>query len=275
MRRRCTSWKEKFPKENRYFETESGILYCGDCLEVMREFPKGSVNFVFTSPPYNLGTPYDRWSDKMDYAEYLDWCREWNELIYSVLRDDGRYCLNHYLSCGTSEFRFAPLMDLNWILTREIGFKHHGLAIWFDTTLCARTAWGSWASASAPYVNSPFEGVLILYKRQWKRRDEGESTVGGDLFVELCHGVWKAVPEKEYRKVHPAPFPEKLVEYGIRLFTFVSDIVLDPFVGSGTTAVVAERLGRRWIGVELSEKYCEISKKRLKKESAKLFKVVK
>ena len=259
------NWEELRNKlidsEHHYFHTDSGVLLCGDCLEVMCEVSQESIDFVFTSPPYNLGIKYEEYNDNRDYTEYLKWCKDWGGEIYRILKPDGRFCLNHYLSCGTSKFRYAPLMDLNWIF-QQVGFKHHGLAIWWDETISRFTAWGSWLSASAPYINSPLEGILILFKNRWKRVEERRSTIEKNLFMELTRGIWRVCPETRNRN-HPSPFPVKLVEYALKLLTFEEDVVLDPFIGSGTTAVACEKLNRKWIGIEISEKYCEIARERI------------
>lgn len=242
---------------------ELNKIYHGDILEVISEFPDDFVDLIITSPPYNLGIEYNEWNDNLPYDEYLAWSEGWLKELYRVLKDDGRLCLNHYLSCGDKNFRFAPLMDLNWIAVNKIGFKHHGLAIWEDATVSRLTAWGSWLSASSPYINSPFEGILILYKNFWKKQKEGISTIQRDDFIMACSGAWKIVPEKN--RMHPAPFPEKLAQLCIDMFSYVGDLVFDPFMGSGTVAVVAERLGRKWIGVEIDEEYIEMANDRLRK----------
>lgn len=236
-------------------------IVCGDCIQVMRRIEAKSINLVVTSPPYNLDIAYDVYKDRRPYHQYLNWCREWLTEIYRVLKSDGRLCLNHYLSCGSSIFRFAPLMDLNTI-AQEIGYFHHGLAVWEDITLTKRTAWGSWLSASAPYVNSPFEGILVLYPHTWKRFEKGTSTIGKKEFMEACSGVWKIAPEKK-RSICPAPFPEALAARCIRLLSYEGDIVLDPFVGSGTTALVAKKLHRQYIGIDISRNYVEYARARI------------
>ena len=147
-------------------------------------------------------------------------------------------CLNHYLSCGTAEIRFAPLMSLNSI-AESLGFKHHGIAIWDDRTITKRTAWGSWMSASAPYLNSPYEGILVLYKDRWKKDVGGESTILSTEFMESCSGIWKIQPETKYQTI--ANFPVALPRRCINLFTYKGQSVLDPFMGAGSTAVAAKQ----------------------------------
>lgn len=235
-------------------------LRLGDCLEVMKTIPDNSVDLVITSPPYNCGIKYDTHNDKMDWNEYYDWCNGWLKEIYRVMKVDARFCLIHYLSLGQSNNRHAPLMKLN-TMAEDIGYKHHGLAIWWDITLTKRTAWGSWLSASAPYVNSPFEGVLILYKQNWKKDRRGKTDIDKDEFMESCSGIWKIAPEHD--RTHPAPFPKKMASRCIRLFSYEGDTVLDPFAGSGTTLLMAKENHRNAIGIEISPEYFKIAERRI------------
>ncbi len=251
-----------------FYRNEQGTLYCGDCIKIMKTLPAESIDFILTSPPYNLGIEYDFYKDKRPYEEYLDFLKAFLKESYRLLKPDGRLVVNHYLSCGTAEFRFAPLMDINYIATREVGFKHHGLAVWNDTTVVKRTAWGSYLSPSAPYVSSPFEGFLILYKQEWKKRNEKENKginrITKKEFQEFTSGILKVYPEKKWRKKHPAPFPEKISDLFIKCLTYEGDVVLDPFAGIGTTLASAQKLKRKWIGIELSPNYCKEAVKRIK-----------
>lgn len=235
-------------------------LRLGDCLEVMKTLPDNSVDLVVTSPPYNCGIEYDNYNDNISWQEYYLWCNAWIKEIYRILKDDGRFCLIHYLSLGNSDNRHAPLMRLNTI-SEDIGFKHHGLAIWWDITLTKRTAWGSWLSASAPYINSPFEGVLILYKNRWHKDNKGITEISKDEFMESCSGIWKIATEHDRR--HPAPFPIKMASRCIRLLSYEGDTVLDPFMGSGTTVVAAKEYHRKAIGIEISPQYYEMAERRI------------
>ena len=235
-------------------------IICGDCLEVMKGIPDKVIDLVVTSPPYNCGIDYGIHNDNMKWVEYYSWCKDWLTEIFRIIKDDGRICLIHYLSLGQVDNRYAPLMELN-CLAEEIGFKHYGLAIWWDITLTKRTAWGSWLSASAPYINSPFEGILILYKNYWKKINQGTTEISPKEFMESCSGIWK-IPTEHNRR-HPAPFPIELASRCMRLFSWKGDILLDPFLGSGTTAVACKELGRNFIGIEIEPKYCEIAKRRL------------
>ncbi len=253
-------------------------LRLGDCIEVMKTLPDKSIDFILTSPPYNCGIRYNSYNDRRRFDEYYLWCEEWLRQFHRLLKDDGRACIVHYLSLGSGKAGFkvgikngtsqdddfrsrhAPLMKINCI-AENIGLRHHGVAIWWDITLSKRTAWGSWLSASAPYINSPFEGILVLYKERWKKDNKGITQIEKEEFMESCSGVWKIAPE--HNREHPAPFPEKLASRCIRLFTYEGDTVLDPFNGSGTTTKVAKDTNRNAIGIELDPVYMDIAKRRI------------
>ena len=239
---------------------ETNKIYQGDVLEVLKTFPDESINCIITSPPYNIGIDYGVYKDNLKWVDYYSWCEKWLKECYRVLKSDGRICINHYLSLGNARERTAPLMEINSISLR-IGFKHHSVAVWQDITLAKRTAWGSWLSASAPYINSPFEGILILYKKDWKRRGLGKSTIKKDDFIKLTRGIWEIPTER--RQLTKANFPVTLPEKCINLLTFEKDVVLDCFMGSGSTAIACLKTNRSFIGIELSEEYCKIANERL------------
>jgi len=242
---------------------ETNKIYQGDCLEVLRTFPDESINFIVTSPPYNIKIDYGIYKDNLEWKDYYLWCEKWLKELFRVLKSDGRICINHYLSLGNAKERTAPLMEINSIALK-IGFKHHSVAVWQDITLAKRTAWGSWLSASAPYINSPFEGILIMYKSNWKRRERGKDTIKKEDFIKLTRGIWKIPTER--KQLTKANFPIILPEKCINLLTFERDIVLDCFMGSGTTAIACLKTNRRFVGIELSKEYCKIAEERIQKE---------
>lgn len=234
----------------------------GDVIDVLKTLPSNKFHLVFTSPPYNVGMDYGRLvDDRRSWDEYYEWCRRWIRGIYRILRPDGRFGLVHYLSLGDATHREAPLLHLETTL-RDEHFRHHGLAIWNDTTLSTRTAWGSYCSPSAPYVNSPFEGILISYKSQWKKRDRGYADISKRDFEMATSGIWTVGTATTERR-HPASFPESLPSLAIRLLTYPGDWVLDPFVGIGTTMVATKRNRRNGIGIEINPEYVKIARERL------------
>jgi site-specific DNA-methyltransferase (adenine-specific) len=246
-------------------QTLTNKVVLGECIDVMSAMPECCIDLIVTSPPYNLGMKYaGRQNDELPWCDYWAFTRLWLEAAYRVLKVDGRICINHYLSCGSSaRGRVAPLMKINCI-AEDVGFKHHGVAVWDDPTVSRHTAWGSWLSASAPYINSPYEGILIMYKNRWRRDKPGVSTISKEQFIDGCHGVWKLRSEKN-RDDHPAPFSLDLPMMCINLLSYKYDLVLDPFVGKGTTCVAAALSGRRYIGIDIARKYVETSERRIRK----------
>lgn len=242
---------------------EINQIHNTDCIKGMRQMPDCSVDLVVTSPPYNLGIEYDKCDDRREWDEYYAWCEEWLKEVFRILKKDGRLCLNHYVSIGQKSDRHSPSANLEWI-AKGIGFKHHATALWIKGAV-SKKAWGSWRSASAPYINNPSEAILILYKEQWKKDKKGITQIQKEQFMELCSGVWEIHPEK--KGLTEANFPIELPTNCILLLSYEGDMVLDPFMGSGTTAVACMRHNRNFIGFEISKKYCEIANERLRKEA--------
>lgn len=238
-------------------------IYNMDCVEGLKQVPDNSIDLIVTSPPYNVGIEYDSWDDNMEWGAYLDWCREWLTECFRVLKPDGRMCLNHYFchaprKNGDTCSRF-PLFDLKNIMD-DIGYHTHKIAIWDDLTTCKHTAWGSWLSASSPNLLTPYEGIMIAYKSQWKKINDGESTISKEDFIEGCGGIWHIGTTPSYTI---ANFPERLPQLCIDLFSYKHDVVLDPFSGSGTTCFVAKYKYRQFLGFEISEAYWKESISRL------------
>lgn len=242
---------------------EVNKIYNIDCIEGLKQIEDNSIDLIVTSPPYNVGIEYDSWNDNMQWEDYLTWCEKWLTECYRVLKPDGRICLNHYFCLahrknGDTVSRF-PLFDLKNIMD-NIGYNTHKTVMWDDPTMKKFTAWGSWLSASAPFIQTPYEGILIAYKKQWDKATKGESTISRNDFMEGCSGVWHIGTTQAYTM---ACFPERLPQLCIDLLTYKGDIVLDPFSGSGTTCYVAKSLGRQFLGFEISEAYWRESISRL------------
>lgn len=252
--------EQKRLNEERIFEIEQRLkLIWGDFLT--ENFEENYVDLVVTSPPYNVGIDYNEFVDNISYEEYLTWSKKWLLKVYKILKDDGRICLNIPLdkNKGGQQSVYADIVTI----AKEIGFKYHSTIIWNEGNISRRTAWGSWMSARAPYVIAPVEVIVVLYKKVWKKIRKGISDITKEEFIEWTNGVWVFPGESKKKVGHPAPFPEELPKRCIKLFSYVEDLVLDPFVGSGTTLIAGYKLNRRVVGVELSKDYFELAKKRI------------
>jgi len=220
---------------------------------------------IVTSPPYNVDVRYGSFRDDIPYDRYLDFTRRWLERALGVVRVDGRMCLNVPLdkNRGGQQSVYADVVAI----AKEVGWRYHSTIVWNEGNISRRTAWGSWLSARAPYVIAPVEVIVVFYRERWRKTSgSGVSDISRDEFVEWTNGLWTFPGESRRRVGHPAPFPVELPRRCIKLFSFVGDTVLDPFLGSGTTLVACARLGRRGIGVEIDREYCELAKSRLLRE---------
>ena len=225
-----------------------------------------SIDLIVTSPPYNVDIQYNSHDDKSDYDDYMSFNKKWLARCYRWLRDDGRLCLNVPLdkNKGGQQSVGADFTQI----ARKIGYQYHSTIVWNEGNISRRTAWGSWMSASAPYVIAPVELIVVLYKKVWKKqREDGVNDITRQEFMDWTNGLWTFHGESKKRAGHPAPFPIELPRRCIKLFSFVGDLVLDPFLGSGTTVLAAEMNERRSIGIEIDEGYCSIARDRLVKEA--------
>lgn len=247
-------------------ETEpSHRLIQGDATH--RETLDGdSVDLTVTSPPYNVGKAYDGdvSSDSIEYEEYLRFTRKWLSNCLYWTRDTGRLCVNVALDKNKNGKR--PVAADVTRVALEVGWKYHATIIWNEGNISRRTAWGSWMSASAPHIIAPVEVIIVLYKGEWKRKNQGTSDIGRKEFKEWVLGNWEFPGESAKRIGHEAPFPIELPKRCIKLFSFMGDTVLDPFAGSGTTLVAAINGFRKTIGIELESHYCDLVLNRIEDE---------
>ena len=233
---------------------------CGDCLEVIRQIPDDTVHLAVTSPPYNLGIEYDNHDDSLAYDKYLEWMREvWLE-IKRVLVSGGRFALN---IAPTSIKDFRPIHHDFSNQLREIGMIMRTEIIWYKQTMKRRTAWGSWMSPSNPHILPSWEYILVFCKDSWALEgDSKDKDITNDEFMRFSDGFWYIPPESQ-RRGHPTPFPEELIYRLIKFYTYKGNIVLDMFGGTGTVAVVAQKTGRHFIHIDISQKYCQVAEQRL------------
>ncbi len=244
-----------------YFEANGLTIYNEDILKI-ESIEDSSIDLIVTSPPYNVDIKYKTYDDRILYKAYLGFTREWLEKCYALTKDDGRFCLNIPLDKNKDGHQ-SVCADVTTI-AKEVGWKYHATIIWNEQNISRRTAWGSWLSASAPYVIAPVEVVVVLYKKQWKKTSGSrQSDIKREEFLEWTNGVWNFSGESRKKVGHPSPFPIELPRRCIRLFSFVGDTVLDPFLGSGSTLIACIETGRRGIGVEIDEGYCRLSKRRV------------
>ena len=221
-----------------------------------------SLDLIVTSPPYNVDIQYNSNEDDLTYEEYLQFSREWMTRCFGWLKTDGRFCLNIPLDKNKGGQQSVGA-DLTTI-AKEIGYQYHSTIVWNEGNISRRTAWGSWMSASAPYVIAPVELIVVLYKDSWKKTSGSrENDITRDEFMEWTNGVWTFNGESAKRIGHPAPFPVELPMRCIKLFSFVGDTVFDPFLGSGTTLVAAVKNNRMGIGIDIDEGYCKLAKQRV------------
>ena len=244
-----------------YFHSNS-IYILNDSILKTKGIEESSIDLTVTSPPYGVDIKYETYDDSVPYNRYLDFTREWLERCFSFAKDDGRLCLNVPLDKNKGGQQ-SVAADITCI-AKEIGWKYHSTIIWNEQNISRRTAWGSWLSASAPFVMAPVEVIIVLYKKTWKKMHKGKSDVVRKDFIEWTNGVWNFNGESKNRVGHPAPFPVELPRRCIKLFSYVSDTILDPFLGSGTTLLACLETERTGIGVEINKNYCDVAIKRLK-----------
>ncbi len=248
-----------------YFEHKNILIYNDDILKITA-ISKSSIDLIVTSPPYNVDIHYNSHDDDLAYKDYLEFTRKWLKKCYELAKDDGRFCLNIPLdkNKGGQQSVCADITNI----TKEIGWKYHSTIIWNEGNISRRTAWGSFMSASAPYVIAPVEVIVVLYKKYWKKRSGSrKNDITKKEFMEWTNGIWTFSGESKKRVGHPAPFPVELPRRCIKLFSFVGDTVLDPFLGSGTTLIATCQNNRKGIGVDIDKKYCDLAIKRLKQEA--------
>ena len=234
--------------------------------EQMAELPDSSVHLMVTSPPYNASKEYDK---DLSLDEYRGLLRRVFSETYRVLVTGGRACVN------VANLGRKPYIPLHAYLIQdmlELGFQMRGEIIWDKAaSAAASTAWGSWRAATNPVLRDVHEYILIFSKEVFSRKAEGrKSTIQRTEFLEWTKSVWR-IPAASARQVgHPAPFPLELPERLIKLYSYRGDVILDPFVGSGTTCVAALQNRRSYVGYDTEPAYVQLAEQRIKAARAKL-----
>lgn len=241
-----------------------GVAIHTGSAEDMGVLPDGSVHLVVTSPPYNVGVSYgSHGNDDRSADDYLAFIKRVFTEVYRVAADRGRVCVN---IGNTGHGRYFPLSALYTQVLTDIGFTMRGEIIWNKVGAKAlSTVWGSWRSPSAPAIREQHEHVLVFSKGEWKRPDlRGIAKTTKDEFKAATLSIWD-IPAAR-RSEHPAPFPLELPRRLIKLLAGPNDVILDPFSGSGTTALAAQELGNRFVGFEIEPRWVEHARRRLAAE---------
>jgi DNA modification methylase len=256
-------------KNNPLPEQFKNKIIIGDSEEVLKQLPDNCIDLIFTSPPYNFGLDYSNSEDGINWKSYFDKLfRIFDECI-RVLKYGGRIIVN--IQPLFSDYIPTHHIISNFFISRKLIWKAE--IIWDKNNYnCKYTAWGSWKSPSNPYLKYTWEFLEVFCKGSIKHYGKKElADISADEFKKWTIARWDIPPETRMKEFgHPAMFPEELARRVIKLFSFKGDIVLDPFNGAGTTTVVAKRLGRTYIGIDISEEYCKMAMERIEKEERRL-----
>jgi site-specific DNA-methyltransferase (adenine-specific) len=263
-------WKDLFPKENRYFETENGILYCGDCLETMSKFPKKIFDAIITDPPY--GTTACKWDVVISFEDM------WREL--KRIRKDRTPIVLFGSEPFSSLLRVSNLKEFkyDWIWEKPQGVdpfmaKYRPLNNYEIISIFYKKfgVYNPQFEKGKPYVIERDGKPRIMEVKQVKMKST-KTVNDGYRYPK------RILKFKQERGLHPTQKPLALMEYLIKTYTNDNGgaLILDFTCGSGTTLVACEKLNRRWVGIELEERYCGIAKKRIEEIAGQrgLFEVI-
>lgn len=253
----------KYIDQNTDFpESFQNQIICGDSQQMLEKLPNNCVDLVFTSPPYNFGLDYEGGEDDHNWDIYFKKLFRTLDECIRVLKFGGRLIIN--VQPLFSDYIPSHHMISQHLMRRKLIWK--GEVLWEKNNYnCKYTAWGSWKSPSNPYLKYTWEFIEIFCKGEMKKSGEKDLIdISADEFKEWVVAKWSVAPERNMKKYdHPAMFPEKLVERVLKLFSYKNDVILDPFNGAGTTTSVAQKLDRRFLGIDISEQYCETARSRL------------
>jgi DNA modification methylase len=258
-------------KNNPLPEEFKDKIIAGDSQELLKKLPENCIDLIFTSPPYNFGLKYERHKDGINWNEYFNKLFAIFSECIRVLKYGGRIVVNvqplfsDYIPIHHIISDFFMKNRLIW--KGEIVWDKHNYS-------CKYTAWGSWKSPSNPYIKYTWEFLEIFCKGTLRHfGNKNLADITADEFKKWVYAKWDIAPDYNMKKYgHPAMFPEELAKRVIKLFSYKGDVILDPFNGVGTTTVVAKRLSRVYLGIDISQEYCKKAKERILKEGNRLLK---
>jgi len=246
--------------ENQIESQNINKVFCKSS-EAMTELPDNSVHLMVTSPPYNVGKTYD---ENLSLEEYRGLLKRVFKETYRVLVPGGRVCIN---IANLGRKPYLPLHSYIIEDMHDIGFLMRGEILWDKgSSASPSTEWGTWLKANNPVLRDVHEYILIFCKDTFTRRNpyKRKSTISKEEFLEFTKSVWQFSAERASKVGHPAPFPVELPYRTIQLYTFEGDIILDPFVGAGTTCIAALKTNRKYVAYDVDKKYCDLAEQRIK-----------
>ncbi|MHA1713778.1 MAG: DNA-methyltransferase [Candidatus Ranarchaeia archaeon] len=241
-------------------------IICGDSKVILKRIPDNCIDLILTSPPYNFGLDYNATEDWHKWRLYFNKLFQIFDQCIRILKYGGRIIVD--IQPLFSEYIPSHHVISDFFRKNKMIWK--GEILWDKHNYnCKYTSWSSWKSPSSPYLKYTWKFLEIYAKGSLKKAGKREdSDITAEEFKKWVFAKWDVAPERNMQKwEHPAMFPEELVRRAIKLFSFKNDVVLDPFNGVGTTTVVAKRLGRRYVGIDISKEYSDIAKKRLDDET--------
>ena len=239
---------------------KTNIIYNEDFLKtdkIPTQIPYGSIDMVITSPPYFNARDYSNWNT---YEDYLVFVEDFLDRCYKLLNPEGRIAIN--IPDGYNRNPWIPIYADYCKILQQAGFILRGSVVWHKMNGGGKTSWGSWRSSSNPCFIDEHEMIIVAHKENPKIEHAQKMT--RDEFLEAVHSVWQIKPETKRKWGHPAPYLIEIPERLIRFLSGEGAVILDPFMGSATTAIACKNLNRKYIGFEVMQEYYQAGLKRLK-----------